>query len=60
MQRSGFMLTAAALVVAMIAVIAMFGFQAAWGGWLFAAALVVGFGSHGWLMLGLLKDKSAP
>jgi len=52
--------TAAALVVAMIAVIAMFGFQAAWGGWLFAAALVVGFGSHGWLMLGLLKDKSAP
>jgi len=52
--------TAAALVVAMAAIVASFGFHAAWGMWLFAAALVVGFGSHVWLMLGVARERRAP
>jgi hypothetical protein len=49
--------TAAALVVALAAIVASFGFHAAWGMWLFAAAILVGFGSHGWLMLGVAREK---
>ena len=28
-----------------------------WGMWLFGAAIIVGFASHGWLMLGVLREK---
>ncbi len=52
--------TAAALVVALGAIIASFSFHQAWGMWLFAAALLVGFGSHGWLMLGVARERKSP
>jgi hypothetical protein len=50
--------TVGALFVALFAFAVMFGFHASWAVWLFAVALVVGFCSHGWLMLGLFRDKS--
>ncbi len=52
--------TAVALVIAMAAVVATFGFHAAWGMWLFLAAILVGFGSHGWLILGVARERKAP
>jgi Na+/H+-dicarboxylate symporter len=51
-------ITVVALVVAMAAVVATFGFHQAWGMWLFAGAILAGFASHGWLMLGVLREKS--
>ena len=30
----------------------------AWGMWLFAGAMLAGFGSHGWLMLGVAREKA--
>jgi hypothetical protein len=53
-------ITAAALVLALIAVVASFGFHQTWGMWLFGGAIVAGFASHGWLMLGVLREKPAP
>ena len=50
--------TGVALIVALVAVVASFGFHQAWGMWLFAAAILAGFASHGWLMLGVLREKS--
>ncbi|HXQ15897.1 MAG TPA: hypothetical protein VN814_14880 [Caulobacteraceae bacterium] len=50
-------ITAGALIVALAGVIAAFGFHAAWGVWVFVGAMVVGFGSHGWLMLGVAREK---
>jgi hypothetical protein len=52
--------TAVALVVAMAAIVASFGFHAPWGMWLFVAAMLVGFGSHGWLILGVARERKAP
>ena len=52
--------TAAAFVVALAAIVASFGFHQAWGMWLFAAAIVAGFASHGWLMLGVARERKAP
>ncbi|HEY2706635.1 MAG TPA: hypothetical protein VGI95_01165 [Caulobacteraceae bacterium] len=52
--------TAGALIVALIGFVVMFGLHLAWGVWLFAAAILAGFGSHGWLMLGVLREKPAP
>ena len=49
--------TAVALIVALAAIVASFGFHAAWGMWLFVAAIVVGFGSHGWLILGVARER---
>jgi hypothetical protein len=49
--------TAAALIVASIAIAASFAFRAAWGIWLFVAAIVAGFGSHAWLILGVARDR---
>jgi hypothetical protein len=52
--------TAAALILALAAIVAALGFHAAWGIWLFAAAILVGFGSHAWLMWGVVREKPAP
>ena len=52
-------ITAGSLIAAMVAVVATFGFHLAWGIWLFGGAIVAGFASHGWLMLGVLREKSA-
>ncbi len=49
--------TAVALIVAAIAIAASFAFHAAWGMWLFVAAIVIGFGSHAWLILGVARDR---
>ena len=49
--------TAAALIVAAIAIAASFAFHAAWGMWLFVAAIVAGFGSHAWLILGVARER---
>lgn len=53
-------ITVAALVVAMGAVVASFGFHVGWALWVFAAAILAGFASHGWLALGVFRDKAAP
>jgi phosphatidylserine synthase len=53
-------ITAGALIVAMIAIVASFAFHAPWGLWLFAAAILAGFASHGWLMVGVLRERPAP
>ena len=52
-------ITAGALIVALAGVVASFGFHAAWGMWVFAGAMVVGFGSHAWLMWGVARGKPA-
>lgn len=49
--------TAVALIVAAIAIAASFAFHAAWGMWLFVAAIVAGFGSHAWLILGVARER---
>ena len=53
-------ITTGSLIVAMIAIIATLGFHLGWGMWLFVAAIAVGFASHGWLMLGVVREKPAP
>ena len=52
--------TVVGLVLAMIAAIGLFGFHLAWMMWVFAAAILAGFVSHGWLMLGVMRDRAAP
>ena len=52
--------TAVALVIAMAALVATFALHAPWGLWLFVAAILIGFGSHGWLILGVAREKKAP
>jgi hypothetical protein len=52
-------ITVIALVIAMVAAVGFLGFHLAWAIWLFAAAILTGFASHGWLMLGVLRDKAA-
>ncbi|HLY79221.1 MAG TPA: hypothetical protein VKQ70_07590 [Caulobacteraceae bacterium] len=52
-------ITTVALVVAMAAIVASLGCHLAWGMWLFGAAILAGFASHGWLMLGMLPRKPA-
>jgi hypothetical protein len=51
-------ITVAGLIVAMTAAVALLGFHQAWAMWVFAGAILAGFASHGWLMLGVLRDKS--
>ena len=53
-------ITAGALIVALVGFAAMLSAHARWGVWLFGAAIVVGFASHGWLMLGVLREKPTP
>jgi hypothetical protein len=53
-------LTAAALIVALVAVVASFAFHQTWGMWVFAGAILAGFASHGWLMLGVMREKPSP
>ena len=52
-------ITAAALTLALIAIVASFGFHQAWGMWVFGGAMLAGFASHGWLMLGVLREKAS-
>jgi hypothetical protein len=52
-------ITAAALLVALGGIVADFRMHLAWGMWVFVAAILVGFGSHGWLMLGVAREKPA-
>jgi hypothetical protein len=51
-------ITVVALIAAMVAAIGLFGFHLAWAIWPFVGAVFIGFASHGWLMLGVLRDKS--
>ena len=51
--------TAVALIVAAVAIAASFAFHAVWGMWLFVAAIVVGFGSHAWLIIGVARERKA-
>ena len=53
-------ITAGALVVALVGIVASLGFHLGWGMWLFAGAILTGFASHGWLMLGVACEKPAP
>ena len=52
-------ITAGALIVALAGVVASLGLHLAWGMWVFAGAILTGFASHGWLMLGVLREKPA-
>ncbi len=47
------------LLVAAGAGVEMIAYRQAWGGWLFAAALGVGFAAHLWLVLGLSRPKGS-
>ncbi|MFI4973227.1 MAG: hypothetical protein ACHP84_01660 [Caulobacterales bacterium] len=49
-------ITGICLAVALGALVADFGFHIRWMIWVFAGAIVAGFASHGWLMLGVLRD----
>ena len=51
-------ITVVALIAAMLAAIGLFGFHLAWAIWPFLLAILAGFASHAWLMLGVLRDKS--
>lgn len=51
-------ITGVALIAAMVAAIGLFVFHLAWAIWPFVAAILAGFVSHGWLMMGVLRDKS--
>ena len=53
-------ITVVGLVLAMIAAIGVFGFHLAWMMWVFGAAILAGFVSHAWLMLGVMREKPAP
>ncbi|HEY3799605.1 MAG TPA: hypothetical protein VGL58_14730 [Caulobacteraceae bacterium] len=50
-------ITVVALILAMIAIAAYFALHVSIALWLFGAAILGGFASHGWLMLGL-HDKA--
>ena len=45
------------IVVAAASALQMIAHHAAWAGWPFAGAIIAGFGSHLWLVLGLPKAK---
>ncbi len=53
-------ITVAALIVALIGIVVAMGFHQPWGLWLFVGAILAGFGSHGWLILGVAREKPAP
>jgi hypothetical protein len=52
-------ITAAALIVALGGIVVDFRMHQPWGMWVFVAAILIGFGSHGWLMLGVAREKPA-
>lgn len=52
-------ITVVSLVLAMGFAVALFGLHLAWAIWPFSASILAGFASHGWLMLGVLRDKTA-
>jgi hypothetical protein len=47
------------LLVAAWAGVEMIGYRQAWGGYVFAGAIVVGFAAHLWLVLGLSRPKGS-
>jgi len=49
-------ITGVCLAIALAALVGMFSFHLAWAVWVFGAALIAGFGSHGWLMLGVIRE----
>ena len=53
-------LTGVCIAVALVAIVGSFSFHIGWMMWVFAGAILAGFASHGWLMVGVLRDKSAP
>ena len=48
------------LTVALVAAVGFLGFHIGWMKWLFVGAALAGFGSHGWLMLGVLRQRAPP
>jgi len=52
-------ITVGALIVALVGIVASLGLHQTWGMWVFVAAILVGFGSHGWLMLGVARESRA-
>jgi hypothetical protein len=53
-------ITVVTLILAMIAFVGAFAFHVGWMLWVFAASILAGFVSHGWLMIGVLRDRSTP
>ena len=53
-------LTTVALIVSLCALVALFALHLTWALWVFVGAILAGFASHGWLMLGLARDRTAP
>jgi len=51
-------ITAISVIVALTAVVGSFALHLGWAMWVFAGAIVVGFGSHVWLMLGAIRDRT--
>ncbi|MFI4934564.1 MAG: hypothetical protein ACHP7N_08095 [Caulobacterales bacterium] len=50
-------ITAVCIVIALAAVVGAFGFHIGWMMWVFAGAIVGGFASHAWLMLGVMRER---
>jgi hypothetical protein len=51
--------TTACIILALVAVIGVFALHLGWMMWLFAGAMLAGFASHGWLILGVAREKPA-
>jgi hypothetical protein len=51
-------ITTACVILAVGSMIASYGFHVGWAIWVFVAALLVGFASHIWLIVGALRDRS--
>ena len=51
-------LTTVALAVAMAALVGLLAYHLTWTLWLFIAAILAGFGSHAWLIAGVMREKA--
>jgi uncharacterized membrane protein YdbT with pleckstrin-like domain len=50
-------LTTVALVVALAAIVALLVFHLDWAIWAFVGAILGGFASHAWLIMGVAREK---
>jgi hypothetical protein len=51
-------ITAISVIVALASVVGSYALHLSWAIWVFVAALLVGFGSHVWLMVGAMRDRT--
>jgi phosphatidylserine synthase len=49
-------ITGVCLAVALAAIVGSFSYHIGWMLWVFGAAMLAGFASHGWLMWGVMRE----